>query len=89
MEKPSVIILTLAMMMIITIPTVLSVHAEKDKDNDDNGKVQDDDDHLTERDLAKLCGATEDYEAHQKQCDKLYDMLRSGEIKDDPDFEYD
>ena len=43
---------------------------------------------ITERDVAELCGASEDYEAHEKQCKKLYKMLEKGEIEDDPDFEY-
>lgn len=89
MEKPSVIILVLGMMMIATIPTVLSVQAEKHKDNDDNGKDQDNDHELTERDVAVLCGATEDYQANKEQCAKLYQMLEEGIIEDDPDFEYD
>ncbi len=46
-------------------------------------------DELSERDVAVLCGALEGYERNQEQCDKLYDMLEEGEIKDDPDFEYD
>lgn len=44
---------------------------------------------LSEFDVAVLCGATEDYEENKEQCDKLYDMLEEGEIKDDPNFEYD
>lgn len=48
-----------------------------------------DEDELSERDIAVLCGASEDYERNQEQCDKLYDMLEEGEIEDDPDFEYD
>ena len=51
--------------------------------NDEN------EDELSERDVAVLCGASEDYEENKEQCDKLYNMLEKGEIKDDPDFEYD
>ena len=58
--------------------TQQTVYAEKD-----------DEDELSERDVAVLCGASEDYERNQEQCDKLYDMLKEGEIEDDPDFEYD
>jgi hypothetical protein len=47
------------------------------------------DDELSERDVAVLCGASEDYERNQEQCDKLYEMLEEGKIEDDPDFEYD
>ena len=46
-------------------------------------------DELSERDVAILCGASEDYEENKEQCDKLYDMLEEGVIEDDPDFEYD
>lgn len=31
---------------------------------------------LTERDVAVLCDASEDYLAHKEQCDKLYDSLK-------------
>ncbi len=69
--------------MIFSIPTItenLSIaYAEKDNEEDE----------LSERDVAVLCGATEDYERNQEQCEKLYDMLEEGEIEDDPDFEYD
>jgi hypothetical protein len=51
--------------------------------------LSDKEDELSERDVAVLCGASEDYEQNKEQCDKLYDMLKKGEIKDDPDFEYD
>jgi hypothetical protein len=50
--------------------------------------AEEDDDELSERDVAELCGASEDYERNQEQCDKLYDMLEEGEIEDDPDYEY-
>ena len=79
-----------SLLLIMTISSILSmiaitepqqiVYAEKDYENENE---------LSERDVAVLCGATEDYEAHKEQCDKLYDMLEEGEIKDDPDFEYD
>lgn len=55
--------------------------ADEIKHNDKTEKI-------TERDVAELCGASEDYEAHEKQCKKLYKMLEKGEIEDDPDFEY-
>lgn len=55
------------------------MYAEKDKKDKE----------LSEHDVECLCGASEDYEAHKEQCDKLYDMLDKGIIKDDPDFEYD
>ena len=54
-------------------------YAEKDNEEDE----------LSERDVAVLCRASEDYEENKEQCDKLYDMLEEGEIKDDSDFEYD
>jgi hypothetical protein len=75
------IIMTLAMIFSITSITenLSIVYAEKDNDEDE----------LSERDVAVLCGASEDYEQNKEQCDKLYDMLKKGEIKDDPDFEYD
>jgi len=30
---------------------------------------------LSQQDVDELCDASEDYEAHKKQCDKLYDAL--------------
>ena len=66
--------------MIAIGETQQTVYAEKDDENEEE---------LSERDVADLCGASENYEAHKEQCDKLYDMLEEGEIKDDPDFEYD
>ena len=69
--------------MIFSIPAItenLSIaYAEKDNEEDE----------LSERDVAVLCGATEDYEENKEQCEKLYEMLEKGEIEDDPDFEYD
>jgi hypothetical protein len=53
------------------------------------GKDGDNEDELSEYDIAVLCSALEDYERNQEQCDKLYDMLEEGEIEDDPNFEYD
>lgn len=64
--------------MIAITETQQTVYAEKDYE-----------DELSERDVAVLCGASEDYEAHKEQCDKLYNMLEEGEIEYDPDFEYD
>ena len=66
--------------MIAIAETQQTIYAEKDGENEDE---------LSERDVAVLCGASEDYEQNKEQCDKLYDMLKKGEIKDDPDFEYD
>lgn len=40
--------------------------ADKDKDKDE----------LTQRDVDVLCDASEDYEAHKEQCDKLYDKMQ-------------
>ena len=79
-----------SLLLIMTISAILSiiaitepqqtVYAEKDDENEDK---------LSERDVAVLCGATEDYERNQEQCEKLYGMLEEEEIEDDPDFEYD
>ena len=79
-----------SLLLIMTISAILSiivitesqqiVYSEKDDENEDE---------LSERDVAVLCGASEDYEENKEQCDKLYNMLEKGEIKDDPDFEYD
>ena len=41
------------------------VYAERD----------DEEDELSKRDVAVLCDASEDYEAHKEQCDKLYDKV--------------
>jgi hypothetical protein len=79
-------------MITSAIPTtILSVSvAERGIEKDDNnGKDRDNNDQLTERDIAVLCGASEDYEANKEQYDKLYDVLNEGVIKDDPDYEYD
>jgi hypothetical protein len=64
--------------MIATTEPQQTVDAEKDDENENE---------LSERDVVNLCGASEDYEAHKEQCDKLYDMLEKGEIEDDPDFD--
>jgi hypothetical protein len=78
-----ILLIMMTISMIFSIPTItenLSIaYAEKDNEEDE----------LSERDVAVLCGATEDYERNQEQCEKLYDMLEEGEIEDDPDFEYD
>jgi hypothetical protein len=78
MIRTLLIIMTLSIIFSTTAiaETQQTVYAEKD-------------DELSERDVAVLCGASEDYEQNKEQCDKLYDMLKKGEIKDDPDFEYD
>jgi hypothetical protein len=67
-----------SLLLIMTISALLNmiaitepqqtVYAEKDEDE------------LSEKDLAELCGASEDYEENKEQCDKLYDMLERGEI---------
>ena len=91
-EKKSAIILVLGIIMITSVipTTILSIYvAEAGKEKDHNNGKDKDDDQLTERDIAVLCGASEDYETHKEQCDKLYDMLEEGLIKDDPDYEYD
>lgn len=43
---------------------------------------KDDDKELSDYDVDVLCDASEDYEAHKEQCDKLYDMV---EDEDDDD----
>jgi hypothetical protein len=40
------------------------------------GKDNDDDNDLNQHDVDILCDASEDYEAHKDQCDKLYDQVR-------------
>ena len=57
--------------MIAIAETQQTVYAEKD---DDENK-----DELSERDVAVLCGASEDYERNQEQCDKLYDIVKDDE----------
>ena len=81
MIKTLLTILTLSMIFSITAITENQsiVYAEKDSEKDE----------LSERYISVLCGASEDYERNQEQCDKLYDMLEEGKIKDDPDFKYD
>jgi hypothetical protein len=82
MITPLLIIMTLLMIFSITAITenLSIVYAERDNDKEHE---------LSERDVAVLCGASEDYEENKEQCDKLYDMLEEGTIEDDPDFEYD
>src|SRR5687768_11630316 len=68
MTKILLIIMTLSMVFSITaaITENLSiVYAEKDNEDDE----------LSERDVDILCDASEDYEAHKEQCDKLYDSV--------------
>jgi hypothetical protein len=83
MIKTSILVIIMTLSMICSITAITEnlsiVYAEKDNEEDE----------LSERDVAVLCGASEDYEQNKEQCDKLYDMLKKGEIKDDPDFEYD
>jgi len=66
--------------MIAIAETQHTVYAEKYDENEDE---------LSERDVAVLCGASEDYEINQEQGDKYYDMLEEGKIEDDSDLEYD
>ena len=49
------------------------VNAEKDKDK------------LSKYDIDVLCDASEDYEAHKEQCDKLYKSLKDND--DDKEHE--
>jgi hypothetical protein len=81
MIKTLLTILTLSMIFSITAITENKsiVYAEKDNEKDE----------LSERDVAVLCGPSEDCEENKEQCNKLYDMLEEGKIKDDPDFGYD
>ena len=44
--------------------------ASSDKDKDD----------LTKHDVDVLCDASEDYEAHKEQCDKLYDKVQDATL---------
>jgi hypothetical protein len=39
-----------------------------------------DKDELTQRDVDILCDASEDYEAHKEQCDKLYDKVQDATL---------
>jgi hypothetical protein len=81
MIRTLLIIMTFLMIFSITaiIENPSIVYAEKDNEEYE----------LSERDIAVLCGASEDYEENKEQCDKLYAMLEKGEIEDGPDFEYD
>ena len=82
--------ITNSILLIITISTILSIIAITEyQQTTYAGKDGDNEDDLSEYDIAVLCGASEDYEANKELCDKLYDMLEEGIIKDDPDFEYD
>lgn len=80
MIKVSIFLMMIMSLVMTSVSeTQHKVYAEKDDDNEDE---------LSERDVAVLCGASEDYEKNKEQCDKLYEMLEEGEIEDDPDFEY-
>ena len=46
------------------------VYAEKDNEEDK----------LSERDVDVFCDASEDYEAHKEQCDKLYDKVQDATL---------
>jgi hypothetical protein len=43
----------------------------------------------TERDVERMCGATEDFEENEAMCRDLYQALKDGRIPDDPSYEYD
>ena len=58
--KQNVAIIIIALFSLVII-TAPTVYADKNK--------------LSEQDVDELCDASEDYEAHKKQCDKLYDDL--------------
>jgi hypothetical protein len=58
--KQKVAITLIALFLLIVIAAP-TAYAEKNK--------------LSEQDVEELCDASEDYEAHKKQCDKLYDAL--------------
>ena len=91
------IIITITASNLLSIPIGEASEDKNDTSKDDNQLIASedkndtskDDNQLTERDVAALCGASEDYEAHKEQCVKLYEMLKEGVIKDDPNFEYD
>ena len=51
-----------AIFLILIFVTVPAAYADKDE--------------LTQRDVDVLCDATEDYESHKEQCDKLYNSLK-------------
>lgn len=53
--------ITIIALFILVIIAAPTVYAEKNK--------------LSKQDVDELCDASEDYEAHKKQCDKLYDKL--------------
>jgi hypothetical protein len=74
------------LLLIMTISAILSMIAITESQQTIYAEKENE---LAERDVAVLCGASEDYERTQEQCDKLYDMLEEGEIEDDSDFEYD
>jgi hypothetical protein len=76
-----------SLLLIITISVILSIIAISETQQ--KVYAEKDEDELSERDVAVLCGASEDYEQNKEQCGKLYDMLEEGDIEDDPDFEYD
>ena len=61
MIRKQTIAIVLIALFSLAIIAAPTVYAEKNK--------------LSERDVDVLCDASEDYEAHKKQCDKLYDAL--------------
>ena len=65
------LIMTLSMIFSITAITDNQsiVYAEKDNEKDES----------SERHVSVLCGASEDYERNQEQCDKLYDIVKDDE----------
>ena len=63
--------MTLSMIFSITAITenLSIVYAERDNEEDE----------LSKYDIDVLCGASEDYERNQEQCDKLYDIVKDDE----------
>ncbi len=55
------IVITIIALFSLSIIAAPTVYAEKNK--------------LSKQGVDELCDASEDYEAHKKQCDKLYDAL--------------
>ena len=64
-----ILLITMTLSMIFSITEITEnlsiVYPEKDNEEDE----------LSERDVDVLCDASEDYEAHKEQCDKLYDSI--------------
>ena len=68
----------LIVLVLVSIVPAVSVYVYADKDD------------LTQHDVDVLCDATEDYEAHKEQCDKLYDKVQDATLafasKDDDEY---